>query len=41
MPLFPTLAILAGGGVVALLDQLQLFKWRVGSPAPRDKVLER
>jgi dolichyl-phosphate-mannose-protein mannosyltransferase len=40
MPLFPTLAILAGGGVVALLDQLQPFIWRVGSPAPRDKVLE-
>jgi hypothetical protein len=38
MPLFPTLAILAGGGVVALLDQLQPFIWRVTSPAPRDKA---
>jgi Dolichyl-phosphate-mannose-protein mannosyltransferase len=41
MPLFPTLAILAGGGVVALLEQLQPFIWRVASPASRDNALER
>jgi hypothetical protein len=36
MPLFPTLAILAGGGCVALFDQLQPFIWRVVSTtAPR------
>jgi Dolichyl-phosphate-mannose-protein mannosyltransferase len=33
MPLFPTLAILAGGGVVALLDQLRHFIWRFASTA--------
>jgi hypothetical protein len=41
MPLFPTLAILAGGGVVALLDKLQPLLWRVASPAPPDKAIER
>jgi CHASE2 domain-containing sensor protein len=41
MPLFPTLAILAGGGIVALLQQLQPFIRRVASPALRDKALEK
>jgi hypothetical protein len=41
MPLFPTLAILAGAGVVVFLDQLRPFIWRVASPAPRDKALEK
>jgi hypothetical protein len=41
MPLFPTLAILAGGGVIALLEQLRPFIWKSASPAPRDKALER
>jgi hypothetical protein len=37
MPVFPTLAILAGGGVVALLEQLRI--WRVASAAR--EVLKR
>jgi hypothetical protein len=41
MPLFPTLAILAGGGLVALLDQLRPFIWRAMSATPRDKALEK
>jgi hypothetical protein len=41
MPLFPTLAILAGGGIVALFEQLRPFIWRVASPPPCDKALEK
>jgi hypothetical protein len=41
MPLFPTLAILAGGGVVAVLEQLQPFIRRGASRAPREKTLKR
>ena len=39
MPLFPTLAILAGGGVVTLLEQLRPIKWRLASTARQ--ALER
>ena len=34
MPLYPTLAILAGGGIVALFEQFQPFMSRVVSAAP-------